>query len=65
MVRTNIMNIILEIMKRIHFIKIVKDLQVHEYFSRFPFFTYILTFCCEINQHITNFNNKTLALEHP
>lgn len=63
MVRTSVMNIVLELMKSNKFMILDKEEKAQLYFSRFPFTSYIINFACEVNRLITQ--NHKIIIEHP
>ena len=64
MVRTNVMNIILGIMKSKLYHIIVKNPRLSKYFGSFPFTSYILTLCCEIKERIDKFELHLLEWDY-
>lgn len=58
MVRTSVMNIILELMKSKLEFYLVEEPESLEYFSRFPFTSYLITFSCEVYELIHKINKR-------
>lgn len=55
MVRTNVMNIILGIMKSMNlYIFLVKDKKLVKYFGSFPFTSYVITYCCQVMARVVD-----------
>ena len=50
--------------EKYNIIYLVKDKRLVEYFSSFPFTSYILTYCCEIRDRIHKFNTHLLEVSY-
>ena len=68
MVRTSVMNILLELMKSRYGWYLVQEPKTRMYFSRFPFTSYLVAFACEVSQLVASFYVKladpTLPTKH-